>query len=182
MNEELGKTVTVLPHRIYRSCLGDYVFVLCLVKPRGEREEHVVYMGVDAASETRAMPLREFTERVPPSHPNNITGQGRYFEPADLGGNMLNTVPTDSLITELCCRGDRPEALADLPEKLTGLKMHDDYVLGHYLSEGEVNEDIFVIGPNLDTKHDALHERNRINEKTGQSLKIFRRVYIPAGE
>ena len=179
MREEIGNALKVLPHRIYRSCLGDYVFVLCLVKPRGGHEEHVVYMGVDAASETRTMPLREFIEKVPTDHTKNVTKQGRYFELADLGGNMLDTIPTDSLVMELGCRGDRPSVLADLPEKLTGLKMHDDYVLGHYLSEGEVNEDIFAVGPFYATLNEALHEQKYINNKSGQTLKIFRRVYIP---
>ena len=177
MNEELWNIVKVLPQRIYRRCDGWYFFVLCLAA--SDREELVIYQTIDSCASIHSIPLEDFVREVPFDDDVNITKQARLFELADFSGNMLNVIPTNNLIMELCCRGDRPEMLADLPEKLTGLKMHDDYVLGHYLSEGEINEDINVIGYNHDTKQDALYEWKRINEKSGRSLKIFRRVYIP---
>ena len=178
-NEELWKIIKVLPQRIYRRCDGRHFFVLCLASSKNGYKEYVIYQAIDEVAEIHSMPLKEFTQEVLPDLATNTTKQARLFELADLSGDMLNTVPTESLVMELCCRGDRPEVVADLPEKLAGLKMHDDYVLGRYLSEGEINEDIFVVGPNHDTLQDALHESKRINDKSGRSLKIFRRVYIP---
>ena len=167
----------VYPHRVYRHFKGNYFYVLCVGKLCDVRnEEVVVYQTIDKSAQVFTRTFSEWFDDVS-DHKDNLTGQISRFEVVtNLDSMMLNTVPTEKLVKELCERGDRPNELANLPEML-GTVLHEDYVAVKVLNEGQEDETLFVEGVfvSLTAMRD---KKKRASKFEGKTVRTFKRVYI----
>jgi len=169
----------IYPHRIYRHFVGTYFYVLCvgqLCSQEYDGGDFVVYQSIDVNSQVFVRPIREWSDDVSKDE-CNVTGQGQRFELVENIENMLSSVPTPLLVDELCERGDRPVALADLPEAMDKF-MHFDYVTAKVLNEGCEDEDLYI-DQAFNTEEEAVNAMKRAQRFKGEHKEVFKRVYLP---